>query len=219
MPGKNLKPLGGIPLICHSIAAALAAAEVSRVVVSTDDANIAAAARECGAEVPFMRPGELAADDSMAMDAYFYTIDRIAAESGRSVESFVALLPTVPLRSAADIDTAIRIFREREADSVISVTESPVPIEWYRRITDEGILVDYLPDFDATKNRQENEQSYVPNGAIYVFRSEVLRSTRRYYTDKTYPYIMPRERSADIDNLLDFEWAEFLLARQAEAGD
>ena len=161
-----------------------------------------------------MRPPELAGDKSMAMDAYLYTVDRIAKETGKAAESFVVLLPTVPLRLPEDIDEAVKVFCQHNADSVISVTESPVPLEWYRKITSEGVLCDYLPEFDATRNRQEAGLSYVPNGAIYVFRTKVLRATRQYYTEKTYPYVMPRERSADIDELLDFEWAEFLLTRK-----
>ena len=92
--------------------------------------------------------------------------------------------------------------------------EASIPIHWYRRITNDGKLKNYLPEFDAVKNRQELEKTYVPNGAIYIFRTEVLRSTRQYYTKKTYPYVMPRERSADIDDLLDFEWAEYLLDKR-----
>jgi len=215
LPGKNIKSLCGVPLICHSIKSALAASSISRVVVSTDDDQIAETAKKCGAEVPFLRPSDLANDKSMAMDAYLHMVDRIADETKKPIESFVALLPTVPLRLAEDIDEAVNIFNKNEADSVISVTESPVPIQWYRKITSDGILCDYLPEFNAVKNRQEWEKNYVPNGAIYVFRTEVLRATRQYYTDKTYPYIMPRERSADIDVQLDFDWAEFLLKRRA----
>ncbi len=217
LPGKNIKPLNGSPLICHTIKAALAAKSISRVIVTTDDESIAEVAIECGAEVPFMRPADLAQDDSMVMDTYFYVTDKIAEETGKPVDSFVALLPTVPLRISDDIDNAVKIFHDNNADSVISVTESPVPIEWYRKINSEGVLCDYLPEFNAVKNRQELEQTYVPNGAIYVFRTENLRETRQYYMDKTFPYIMPRERSADIDELLDFEWAEFLLGKQADS--
>ncbi len=214
LPGKNIKPLGGMPLIGHSIKAALAAISVSRVIVSTDNVEIAAIAKDYGAEVPFVRPHELANDNSMVMDAYLHMIDMIANETMQPVRSFVALLPTVPLRSPDDIDEAIKIFNTKNADSVISVIESSVPVQWYRKITKEGILQDYLPEFNAIKNRQELEHTYVPNGAVYVFRTEVLRITREYYTEKTYPYIMPRERSADIDELIDFEWAEFLLNKQ-----
>ena len=214
LPGKNIRLLGGMPLICHSIKAALASNSISRVIVSTDSEEIAEVSKNCGAEVPYIRPVDLANDNSMVMDAYLHMVDKIAIETTKPIESFVALLPTVPLRLPYDIDEAVKIFKMKKADSVISVIKSPVPVQWYRKITSEGILCDYLPEFNATKNRQELEETYVPNGAVYVFRTEVLRSTRQYYTDKTYPYIMIRERSADIDELIDFEWAEFLLNRQ-----
>ncbi|MES9857778.1 MAG: acylneuraminate cytidylyltransferase family protein [Sedimenticola sp.] len=213
LPGKNVRPLGGMPLICHSIKAALAASTISRVIVSTDDDEIASISKNCGAEVPFIRPTNLAGDNSMVMDAYLHVVDKITDDTKKPVESFVALLPTAPLRLPKDIDGAVDIFKMNKADSVISVTESSVPVQWYRRITNEGILSDYLPEFNAVVNRQELEQTYVPNGAIYVFRTEVLRATRQYYMKKTYPYIMPHERSVDIDVLLDFEWAAFCLER------
>lgn len=211
LPGKNVRLLNGIPLICHSIRVALAANEVTRVIVSTDDEEIALVSMKCGADVPFMRPPELARDDSLVMDAYLYTIDRISEGDRQSIESFIALLPTVPLRTPKDIDEAVQIYNHKKADSVISVTEAPVPVQWYRAIRRDGVLCDYLPGFDAVRNRQELDQTYIPNGAIYIFRTEVLRSTRQYYTEKTFPYIMPRERSADIDVELDFEWVEFLI--------
>ena len=214
LPKKNLKLLNGIPLICHSIKAALASKSIKRVIVSTDDKEIAKISKNCGAEVPFIRPTSLADDDSMVMDAYFHAIDKIFEETKRAIDSFVALLPTVPLRLADDIDKAVNIFKSKKADSVISVVKAPVPIQWYRKITSGGILENYLPEFNATRNRQEFLQTYIPNGAVYVFRVEPLRSTRQYYNKKTYPYVMPSERSADIDNHLDFEWTEFLLSKQ-----
>ena len=88
-----------------------------------------------------------------------------------------------------------------------------MPVQWYRKISNNGVLSDYLPEFNAVINRQELEQMYIPNGAVYVFRTERLRETRQYYMNKTYPYIMPRGRSADIDEQLDFEWAEFLMQK------
>jgi len=215
LPGKNIKSLNGSPLIYHSIQSALKAKSISRVVVSTDDDEIAKIAKECGAEVPFIRPKNLAEDNSMVMDAYFYTVDRLANEENEMIESFVALLPTVPLRLPEDIDNAVSIFINNNADSVISVVEAPIPIEWYRKIDKNGLLSNYLPEFNAVINRQELNRAYIPNGAIYVFRTEMLRETRQYYMGKTYPYIMPRERSADIDELLDFEWTEFLMQRNS----
>ena len=214
LPGKNIRNLAGKPLICHTISAALKAKSITRVIVSTDDANIASIAEGCGAEVPFMRPDELASDNSLAIDSYLYTIDRLATEGNIKIDSFIALLPTAPLRLANDIDGAIEVFNTKEADSVISITDPEVPVEWYKRINKNGILEDYFTNANTMKNRQEFNASYIPNGAIYIFNVDKLRSLRTYYMDKTYPYIMSRGHSVDIDEVLDFYWAEFLINKQ-----
>ena len=214
LPRKNIKLLDRIPLICHTIKAALKSNLIDKVIVSTDDNEIASIAKDWGAEVPFMRPANLASDTSMVMDAYLHAVDFVAKENSKLIQSFVALLPTVPLRAPEDIDNAIKIFNDKNANSVVSVVEAPVPLHWNMRITKEGILENYSSEFNAIKNRQELEKTYVPNGAIYIFRTEVLKLTRQYYTEKTFPYIMPRNRSADIDDLLDFEWAEYLLNKK-----
>lgn len=213
LPGKNTKFFGGQPLICHTIKAALSSNLINRVIVSTENNEIASIAKNCGAEVPFMRSIDLASDASMVIDAYLEVVDWISQKNSKPIDSFVALLPTAPLRTSKDIDEAIKIFKDKKADSVVSVVKSQVPIQWYMYINKQEILKNCLPEFNKLKNRQENEETYVPNGAVYVFQTEVLRSTRQYYTKKTYPYIMPRKRSADIDDLLDFEWAEYLLKK------
>jgi CMP-N,N'-diacetyllegionaminic acid synthase len=211
LPGKNIKSLNSMPLICYTIKAALSAVGVSRVVVSTDDKNIAYIARKCGADVPFLRPDRLSKDNSIAIDAYLFTIDKIAKEQQKKIHSFVVLLPTSPLRTSEDIDGAIEIFNKYKADSVVSVNEAEHPPEWYLNVDKNKKLVNYLPVSNAVKNRQEFKKLYIPNGAVYIFNTELLREERLYYFNNTYPYIMPRERSVDIDDLLDFEWAEFLI--------
>ena len=210
---KNTKLFGGLPLICHSIKAALGSKIIDRVIVSTEDNEIASIAKAYGAEVPFIRPDNLAGDTSMVIDSYLHALDWISKENSILIKSFVALLPTAPLRKSQDIDEAIKIFNNTNADSVISVTEAPIPLEWYLNITKDGLLKNYYQEFNVLKNRQELKKAYIPNGAVYIFKTEVLRLKRQYYTNKTYPYVMPRERSVDIDNLLDFEWAEFLLKK------
>jgi CMP-N,N'-diacetyllegionaminic acid synthase len=215
LPRKNVRLLSGLALICHSIKAALASKLIDRVIVSTEDREIASIAKDCGAEVPFMRPANLACDTSMVIDTYLHVVDRIAKENSKSVQSFVALLPTAPLRASQDIDNAIKIFNDKRASSVISVVEAPVPLQWHMQINNKKkILQNYFSELNILKNRQCEAKTYVPNGAIYVFRTEILRLTRQYCTDETYPYIMPRERSADIDDLLDFQWAEYLLNKK-----
>lgn len=214
LPGKNVRPLCGKPLIAYSIEAALGAKEVDRVIVSTDSPDIARVAGAFGADIPFMRPEELAQDASLAIDTYIYTVERIRREEGCAVDEIVVLLPTCPLRSSEDIDAAIRLFRAKSADSVISYYEAPHPVQWYKYMDDHGVLRSVLPEDGALANRQSERKSYLPNGAIYVFKYSMLKEQRVYYTDRSYPHIMPRNRSIDIDNIEDFDYAEYLLAKQ-----
>lgn len=211
LPGKNIRNLNGKPLIAYAIEAAQKAKHIDRVIISTDDEDIARVATEYGAELPFMRPAELASDTAMAIDNYIYTIDRLEKESARSIEAFVVLQPTSPLRIAEDIDGAIELFEKNSADSVISYCQEAHPISWHKYLDEEGRFVNI---FDSNiKNRQDNRVSYYPNGAVYVFRTSMIKE-RKYYTDKSYAYIMPRSRSVDIDFIEDFEYAEFLLSRK-----
>lgn len=211
LPGKNIRPLGGLPLIVHTIRAAQQAAGVSRVVVSTDDAGIASIARDHGAEVPFLRPLELASDTSPAIDTYLHACGTLEQPSER-IQDLVVLLPTAPLRTAADISAAITIFRDRGAEAVISVTPNPHPVQWARAIDAAGVLRAWLPDGDANQNRQAYGTSYLPNGAIYVFTRALLERRQGYYGERTFPYVMPKERSVDIDDRWDFLLAEAILA-------
>lgn len=217
LPRKNLLPFCGQPLIAHTIKAALEAKGISRVVVSTDDLEIAAVAREFGAEVPFLRPADLATDDSAAIDAYLYTVEELRKHEGKNSlgDSFVVLLPTSPLRVAQHIDESISVFIGEAADSVISVTEAPVPLEWYKWIDHSGRLLPLEVGSQAKSNlnRQAYGKLYVPNGAIYIFRYNLLKSSRAYYYKDTFPYIMQQGESVDIDTYDDFFYAEWLKGR------
>lgn len=211
LPGKNVRPLNGKPLIAYAIEEALKAKHIDRVIISTDDEEIARVAVEYGAELPFMRPAELASDTAMAIDNYIYTIGRLEEEDGKPIDAFVVLQPTSPLRIAEDIDGAIELFEQKDADSVISYCQEAHPVTWHKYLDEDGHFVDI---FEANiKNRQENRESYYPNGAVYVFRTSMIRE-RKYYTDNSYAYVMPRIRSVDIDFIEDFEYAEFLLMRR-----
>lgn len=210
VPKKNIKELAGAPLISYTIKAAKKSEFITRVIVSTDSEKIADVARKYGAEVPFLRPAELATDDAKAIDVYLYTIERLNLENDEQINEFLVLLPTSPLRNYMDIDQAIKIFKKKNADSVISVTETEYPPQWIKRISEKGVLEDYFQGMNNL-NRQEYEKTYIPNGAIYIFKYNVLKKEYNYYTDKTYPYIMPNIRSIDIDTPLDFMIAEYLI--------
>ena len=211
LPRKNVRPLHGKPLIAYTVEEALKARNIDRVIISTDDEEIAKIAVEFGAELPFMRPAELASDTAMAVDNYIYTIDRLEKEGGKSIDAFVVLQPTSPLRIASDIDGAIELFQKKDADSVISYTKEAHPVSWHKYLDEEGRFVDIMEA--NINNRQNNRVSYYPNGAVYVFRTSIIRE-RKYYTKESYAYIMPRTRSVDIDFIEDFEYAEFLLSRR-----
>jgi len=214
LPGKNILPLLGKPLIGYSVEAALDSKYVDEVIVSTDSEKIAETAKNFGASVPFMRPAELAGDTSRAIDVYIHTIDRLSSEFGKNVDNFIVLQPTSPLRTTQDIDEAIRIFRIKEADSVISVTEAVHPPVWSKKISQTGTLIEYFPKHATNKNRQEIEKAYMPNGAIFIFNYLKLKEEYKYYFERTYPYVMPAKRSVDIDTQLDFDFAEFLMSKK-----
>lgn len=210
LPGKNIKMLRGKPLIAWAIDAAKQSKYVDRIIVSTDDEEIADIALKFGAEIPFMRPKELASDTAMAVDNYIYTINRLSKETGLPIDKFIVLQPTTPLRTFQDIDKAIELFEQKSADSVISYTKEAHPVTWHKYISEDGTFEDILPNTIA--NRQDNRVSYYPNGAIYVFRTSLINQ-RKYTSDKSYAYIMPRDRSVDIDYQEDFDYVEFLLSK------
>ena len=207
LPGKNLKLIGGKPLIAHTIETALITAELTRIIVSTEDEEIARVAQQFGAEVPFMRPTNLASDNSLAIDTYKYTVDKLINDEGIDIDEFMILLPTSPLRDASDISNAVKIFRNKNADSVISVTKGEKPVSWFKTLGNDGKI---LENDNALKNRQEETDYYCPNGSIYIFKKDLIDKAI-YYSDKTYAYVMPKSRSVDIDFEIDLLFAEFLI--------
>lgn len=209
LPGKNIKKLNGKPLIAYTIEAAIKANSIDMVIVSTDCEEIAKVALAYGAEVPFLRPANLSDDSSLAIDNYKYTLDRYSNDTGLSINEFCVLQPTSPLRTVVDIDSAIAMYFENSADSVISYCEEHHPVSWHKYVEGDGSLTNVFGD-DVLKNRQDAKPTYYPNGAIYVFSSELIDSGR-YFSERTFAYIMPRKRSVDIDVLDDFKLAEFLL--------
>ncbi len=212
LAGKNIRPLRGRPLLAHTVAAALNARLVDRVVVSTDDRAIADAALAAGAEVPFLRSPHLAGDDARAADVYLDCCDRLETAGAPRIAAFVALQPTSPLRTAKDIDAACALFRSQDADAVVSVCPVEHPPEWLRAIGPDGVLRPLFGGPECNANRQAVRQAYLPNGAIFVLRRDFLAESGTYYSERTYPYVMPRSRSVDIDTIEDFELAEWLLA-------
>lgn len=210
IPNKNLVDLAGRPLIAHTIEAARASKLVSRLIVSTDDERIAAAARQAGAEVPFLRSEELATDEAGNVEVFIDAIERMRRE-GFAGPWAVLLQPTSPLRTAEDIDSAGRLMQERQADVVVSVCEAE-PHPWLAMQTDEQ---DWLHPAGFGGRAQPGRQAFPPmytlNGAIYLVDIDSFLKRRSMYGPQTAGYLMPRERSVDINTPIDLQFCEFLL--------
>lgn len=211
--GKNLRKLGNKPLIVHTIEAAIDSKKINRIIVSTDSEAIAKIAIERGAEVPFLRPKELSKDDSMLFDTFNYVLNRLNLESENKllITSFVALQPTSPFRTSEDIDNAIELFNKNNVDSVISFTKESHPVEWNRIINSDGTFSSFLTD--KIYNRQMYKTVYRFNGAVYVYNANLIKQNLMY-TKNSLAYVMPHERSLDIDTEDDFLYAEFLINKQ-----
>ena len=216
IPRKNLVTLHGKPLIAYTILAAREARCLSEVIVSTDDEQIAAVARQWGAEVPFMRPKKLAADD-VPMANVLRHAARWLARHGRSAELTVLLQPTSPLRAAADIDATVRKLIETGADAAFTVCEADTPAEWLLRLS--GDRAQQLLDEQRRRfstPRQLLPPVYRQNGAVEVYRTERVLAGRDLYGDDMRAVVMPRENSIDIDDWLDLQVAEALLAKRRQ---
>ena len=215
LPGKNIKQLSGKPMIAYAIDEANKSKYINKVILSTDSEEIAHVCKVYGGiEIPFMRPAELASDTSMIMDNYSYTFKRLKQEFNYIPDVIVVLQPTSPLRTVEDIDGAIEIYLEKNADSVISVMKTAVTPTRIREISPEGVLRQHGADKVILKNRQGYDTLYIHNGAVFVFKPSLLLEEKSYYSKKTFPYIMSEERSVDVDNQLDFDFAEFLLSKR-----
>lgn len=211
LPGKNLATLAGKPLIAWTIEAAMGSRVVSRTVVTTDDPSIAEAAAARGAEVPFLRPAHLAGDETPGTDAILHAVEWLVEHHGYRPDIVVNLQPTSPLRTAADIDAAIQLMDERDADSVVSVAPAEPHPYWAKRIDERGWMTNLIDTPQATSRRQELPPAFMLNGAIYAAKFDVLARTRGWYTERTAAYVMPAERSVDIDTAIDLLLARALV--------
>ena len=213
IPGKNIKQMAGRPMIDYTIRAGLNSHYVDDVVVSTDDEGIAEVAQSCGANVPFMRPSELALDTSKTVDAVVHARDELLA-AGRHYDVLVLLQATSPLRTAEDIDAALEMFVRKGRASLVAVTpvtEHPVLM---CTIDDDGKRHALLPGVNGTVRRQDMPPVYRVNGAIYINEADEI-TLDTSFNDNEVGFVMSAEHSVDVDDLEDFVRAERLLeARQ-----
>jgi CMP-N-acetylneuraminic acid synthetase len=210
VPGKNIRDLGGLPLIAWTIREARRSALIDRVIVSSDDEGILAVARSHGADTPFVRPAELARDDTPGVDPVLHVVEAIKPDT---YDYIVLLQPTSPLRTVQDIDGCIIACLDADLPCLISVTEADESPYYMFNMAQDGLLSPVIPQQSFHTRRQDLPRVVAPNGAVYVADCAWLARTRSYLTPETRGYEMPRERSQDIDGLLDFDICELLLRK------
>ena len=219
IPGKNLRMAGGKSLVRRAVASGLESRRVSRVLLSTDSETIAEEGRNAGAEVPFLRPEELAKDDTPSFAVVVHALEWLQRNEGRLPDILVLLQPTAPLRQARHIDEALDLLVSSGARSVVSVT--PVPGHhhpaWQFSIRD-GALVPFLEGTKVPARRQDLEATYTRNGAIYAAGAAAWLEGGFIYGPGCVPSVMEPEDSVNVDGPEDLALAEFFLSRRGRTG-
>ena len=221
IPRKNIAPLAGRPMLAYTCEAALGSKLITRVVLSTDDTEIAQVGRDCGVEVPFLRPAELARDDTPSLAVAQHAVRWLIEHEAWSPDVLVVLQPTSPLRRARHLDESLELMAQAGADTVVSVVEVPHSFSPYgiMRVRD-GWLEDFWTEplpFDRFR-RQNLPVLYARNGpAVLATQVRVLIEQQSFYGKTIAPYIMTEEESVDIDTLFDLRLAEWLIGQSKEA--
>jgi len=207
---KNVRNLAQKPLIAYTIEAAKTSKYLDRIIVSTDDEEISCVSKNYGAEVPFLRPIELAQDDTPGIEPILHCLEWLVNEQGY-VPDYVCLLQcTSPLRNQYQINEAIEEMLNEDADSIVSVYESDKSPYWMKKIED-GKLKNFLDSNKDYTRRQDIPKAYMLNGAIYICKTDVLIKNKSWYSENTIPFIMDKITSVDIDDINDFRYVEYLM--------
>ena len=211
VPGKNIRLLAGHPLIAYSIAQARRCRFIDRLIVSTDSEEIAAVARSYGADVPFLRPAELATDAAAKVPAIQHAVRAVEQDAGSTIDYVVDLDPTAPLRAVEDIRSCWELVQRPETDVVFTVTEADRnPYFNMVEIVDGFARLSKASDPPVVR-RQDAPKVFSMNASVYAYRREHLMRDGRVVAGKARIVEMPPERSRDIDGPLDFAYIEFLV--------
>lgn len=211
LPGKNIRPLCGKPLIGWTIEQAKASRYITDIFVSTDSQEIADVAKQFGVDVPELRPAELASDTAPSSGFVVYTIEKLRAQ-GKEYDYIILLEPTSPLREVEDIDRSIEILSAHpEADSIVGVCRAECAHPAFMvRCSEQGVLIPYQGDMQTIR-RQEIGEVYYFEGTVYVTCPEAYLQKQTFYHDKTLPYIVPKSRAFEVDDLEDWFIIESIL--------
>lgn len=216
LPGKNIRSLCDKPLLGWPVQAARDSRYVDAVIVSTDDENIKQVALEQGAEVPFLRPDVLAGDEAKSADVIVHALEFLQAH-GRCYSYIILLEPTSPLTEASDIDTAIESLESQRvyADSIVGVSkvENTHPV-FDVIIKPDKLIAPYIGDFSAAGRRQDIQELYFLEGSLYISDVTVFLKKKTFYHNRTLPYIVPKWKSFEIDQMVDFICVEAIMKQR-----
>jgi CMP-N,N'-diacetyllegionaminic acid synthase len=216
LPNKNIRMLCGKPLFIWSVLAGLACPRIARTFVSTDSAQYQRIAIEAGADCPWLRDPTLATDSASSADVVKDVLDALGDEVNQYY-GLILLQPTSPLRTADDIAGAIALFESYNAPAVVSISESECPPAWIGKLPDNLVMDEFVAEQFRGLRSQNLGTWHRINGAIYVIRIEEFRKEHGFMPPGTMGYLMPRERSIDVDTAFDFNIASLLMA-QADKG-
>ena len=205
IPRKNVINLGGKPLILHTLEQANKSKYVDRVILSSDDDEIISVAKAAGCDVPFVRPAHLATDEATTLDVILHAIQEI-----KGYDYIVLLQTTSPFRTTQDIDSCIEKCISNDVTSCVSVTETDKSPYWMYTINDEDVMSPLMGEATYSR-RQDTPVVYALNGAVYVIKCSKIKKAAPLIDKKTISHVMPKERSVDIDTMLDLKVAEMLL--------
>jgi len=207
VPLKNIRDVGGKPLIAWTIMEGKKSKYIDRLILSSEDERIINVAKKLGCEVPFTRPSSLAQDETPSIDVIVHAVQTIPEK----YDYIVLLQPTSPLRKVTDIDNCIEQCLQKNAKACVSVTEPEKSPFWMYKINENGYMIPLVNLNKRTTRRQDLPTVYALNGAVYVAQWEWLLEARSFLTSDTIPYFMPRDRSFDIDSEIDLIICDFLL--------
>jgi len=215
IPRKNIRNLCGKPLIAYSIEVALSSKYIEKVIVSTEDEEIAEIAKKWGAEVPFFRPVELSTDTAKSIDVAKHSIEEIEKITDDEYPIIVFLEPPAPFRSSDDIDNCIELYLKHNSGSVVSVCEANKYHPAMMKIIKDNSLIPYSKEnfTEGIPRQLLRPEVYMINGCIYISQRDNIMDGD-FYGDPILPYIMPYERSINIDTLLDWHTAEAIINSQ-----
>jgi N-acylneuraminate cytidylyltransferase/CMP-N,N'-diacetyllegionaminic acid synthase len=217
VPGKNLRKVGGLSLVGYKAIGALKSKYCDGVMISTDSLEIQEEARHHGVEVPFTRPSELATDEASSSGVVSHAMNWIETQTGDRYDAIMLLEPSTPFTQPSDYDRAVEIMQENDASLVVGMRETRVPTTEVGPMDQQGRITQIVDQVNSAGDtrRQALSKEYTMNGGLYLFKWDVFKEHGKIYADreKSFGHLMDPIHSVEIDEMIDLDWAEFLVEK------